>query len=759
MATIEFDREKDKLANWETYLLEFDRYSTTLSAALTDSATAVSGDDVSDFPNQGYLLNGSEIIKYDNKTGGAPGAFEVSVRGCFETTAASAACGAAIREPFDKYWGSKLDIIPGGLDISNERALLGMPEGVKASISPDEGKSDIGDIQIDLVNKNNLISKMFSTIPMKNRKATLWAGYENIPASSYEEEFVGLIKGWKPDSNLQNYTLKISDMRRTYRKGLFTQIGKTRLNGSLNNSATAISVNSTVAASAGDRKFTDPASGYDIKTYLQINDEIMGPVYAMSATGFSVTARGVFATIAASHSDEDDVTEIIVFDSRNPITMILQLMTSTGATGSNGTYDVLPSHCGFAIAQALVDVTTFESERDDWTSTYTIGFVIKETDDDGKSWMEKELLRMVGGYIIVDRHGILTLRMYHRQALADSLQVDSDDIVKIVSYNPGHNNIINQILTEYSKTPLNDKFRELWEDINADSISKHGAMPLLTTEFQGIHDEWSLFDPLLDGLNILADYTARMKGRYANPAPEVTVRLSTKHRDVNAGDIIAISHDDLPNLDPASGDVLTGLGVTLEEYEVLSRKMKYSEDDAYVELDILRAIFAEGQVQALNYIYQQYLYNLFAGMVLGGLAVYWDTNRFTLTSNKIRLRALLSRTSAAIDSLRGVLECEDGTEIFSDANIDCNDISIFPSWSWHLVEFTPGASIGKVMKWVGLDRTNPVDGTVNWRMNGWSPNPDPNPDTWVIVYNRTTFAIITSNTGADFTADVAEKLL
>ncbi|MCK5639224.1 MAG: hypothetical protein KAJ19_00450 [Gammaproteobacteria bacterium] len=772
---IDFSSEKDKLRNWETYLLEFDRYSTTLSANLTISATAVSGDDVTLFPNQGYLYNDGEIIQYSNKTGGAPGAFEVSVRGCFRTPAVSAASGAEIREPLDKYWGTKTGILPGDIEgISDDRAVMDMPEGIKGRVNPDEGKASISNINVSLLNKSDQVSSMVSMVPMKNRKATLWAGYENLHADDYEKEFVGLVKDWEPDSKLLKYKFSIGDLRRSYRTSLFTQIGKTKLNGGINNVVTTIPVNSTAAASAGDRKFTDPGSGYDIDTYLRINDEILGPVTAMSATGFTVNGRGVFGTIAAAHSDDDDVNEAIGIDSRNPITFLLQILTSTGAS-SNGDYDVLPVHCGFGINEDLIDVVTFETERDDWTGPYTIGFFLDETEGDGKAWIEKELLRLIGGYMISLRSGLISLRMYHRQALASSRQLDIDDIRQVVNYNPGHLQVLNQILTQYSKNPYNGVYRELWEQIDVDSISKHGSSPLLTVSFNGVHGEHSLFDSTLDGLNILADYTTRMLARYGNPPPEVTLRLSPKHRDLDTGDLVAVTHKLFPNSSPATGDNLTGIGVEIEEYEVIARKFNYAKENQYVEIDALRAIFAEGATEYLNYLYQQYLFNIYIIIkgidppfttVNTGVCQYWDSNRFTLTANKIRLRALMSLSPGdpVNGTIRGTLKLTDGTYIYSDSTIAQSTLPNFPTQAWQTFEFTPGASEGKIMLWIGIHKASGINpGSTRWASFNWdlAGVPDLVADSHAATFNSNpaSHAILTHYTTQDLCADVAEKLI
>jgi hypothetical protein len=765
--TIDFSSETDKLANWEVYLLEFERYSTTLSASASDTATAISGDDVTDFPNQGDLLNGSEIIEYDNKTGTAPGCFEVSLRGAFQTVAVSAASGGTIREPFDKYWGSKIGILPGDLDgISDDRAVLGMPQGIKASIIPDEGKSSIGNISVTLDNKDNIISKMLSIVPMKNRKATLWAGYENLHADEYEKEYVGLIKSWVLENDFNRYRVTISDLRRSYRQGLFTQVGKTRLNGTIDNVVTTIPVDNTAGVSGGDVAFTDPADSYDIDTYLKVEDEIMGPVTAMSATGFTVTTRGVFGTVADSHADDSDVDELIIFDSRNPIDMILQLLMSTG-DGTNGDYDDLPSHCGFGIDEDLIDVTTFETERDDWTASYTIGFVINDTQTDGKSWIEKELLRLVGGYIVALRNGTLSLRMYHRQALADERSIDQDDIISIRRYDPRHTDILNWMLVRYSKNPGDGVYRELYEHINADSASKHGFSPLAEVSFDGVHDDKSLFDPTLDGLNLLADYTNRITVRYANEAPALKVQVSSNHRDLNEGDLIALTHPDLPNFNPDTSELLTGLGITTEEYEIVSRMMKYSGEKQYVEFDLLRAIFAPGSTLYLDYFYKQYLRNGFLnfwfsrpGFTPRGAGQYWNSNNFVLTANIVRLRAQLSKGAAipVTGNVSGVLVCTDTTVVVSDTIIAASALPTWPDFSWFTFEFTPGAAAGKTLQWLGLEKTGA--GLGHWGIfdhsaGGGDQDEDSNAglylstrDVWDIDYEF-----------RDVTADIAEKLI
>ena len=762
---ITFDGEKDKLQNWEVYLLEFERQETTLEADITAASTAVSAADVGDFPNQGYIRIGDEILYYGTKTGDTPGCFE-SVRGVFESVAASAASGDAVIEAFDKYWATKTNLISGGLDLSNDRAILNFPKGLKATIEPDEGKSDIGGITISMVDSNKIASQLLSTIPMRNRMATLWAGYENLPASAFEKEFVGVVKSWNLTNKMRDYSLSIADLKRTYREGIFTQFGKCKNTALINAGVTTFNVTSTDAASAGDRKFTDPACGYDVKPYIHIEDEILGPVTSKTATSFTVTARGVFDTQAATHSASSDISECFCLDARNPITMLLQILTSTGATGSNGSYDVLPEHMGFGIDEDLIDVDTFETERDDWTSTYNLSFSLLEQVTGGKEWLESEILRVIGGYIITLRDGRLSLRMYHRQALADSQILTTDDIIGDPSWNPSLPSIINQLQVFYSKSPHDGTYREIYWEINADSISKHGASPMMDVAFDGVHGDWSLLDPLLDGSALVKDYASRILTRYADPAPTISLKLKHSHRQINVGDLIAVTHNDFPNLAPASGDPLTGRGVQLEEYEVVGRKTVYKDKESYIDVDAQRAIYAEGAAKYVDYFYRQYNYNYYFTMPHNsqtGNAINWIANKRTLTANKIRIRALMSRNSGATEFVLGRLKTDIGN-IINSATVPVSQIAIYPNKSWHTFEFTIGAEVGEDIEWVGINR-HPFGillGLVYLHTlfyGYYPPIPDEYPDTQWLYYNSSSGATITTSTDYDITADVSELLV
>jgi hypothetical protein len=589
MSTVTFDTEKDNLHHWLVYLVEFSRDETTSLNAIDGSATAVSGLDVSNFPNDGYLKIDNEIVKYSSKTGTASGMFTLSERGAFNTLAASHASGVNIVEPIDKYWASHIDLDAGGLDISNDRALLKMPEGLKSTIEPDEGKSDISDLKLTMVDKNNRFSDVLSINPMRNRQATLWVGFNNLSASAFEKEFVGVVKNIRPSADYTKHDINISDLKRSYKNSLFTQIGKCRLASALTIAGLTLTVTSTAAASAGDRKFTDPASGYEIDTYVKVEDEIMGPVASITATTIVIESggRGAFGTTAATHASGNDVNENIVINNVSAVSLILQLLTSTG-DGTNGTYDVLPSHIGFGIDEDLVDVTTFETERDTFFFIDNVSFFIDDTIKEGKQWIEEQLLRLLGAYIITLGNGKLSFRVYHQQGnVIHSLTEDNMELRPVM--NLLLPTINNQVLVYYSKRPDNGEYRELYERINADSISKHGSAPLSVLRFDGAHGTHSLLNDNLDGYGMVRNAAYRLTGRFGDVAPSLNTKLLPSLRDANVGELVEVTHSKLLNLTPASGSTLESRGITIERYEIVSKATKYSDKRIQVKAGLLRA--------------------------------------------------------------------------------------------------------------------------------------------------------------------------
>lgn len=582
--SITFSSEAAKLEQWDVYLLQFLRVSTTLSGDLTAAATAVSGADIDDLPNLGYIVTeAGEIIEYDLKTflaaTGGPGWLRVSRRGAFNTTAASAASGETIAEPFlDKeFWTSATHN-----DLGSNHPYLKVPRGVSQKLKSGEGQTSIGNMTFTIVDEDNEFSKIAAIVPMRNREVTLKAGFENLPSSAFEVEFKGLFRDMSLSRDHNEWVLTVKDLKRLMRKELFTTIGKSALAASAAATGTTqFSVDSIDGTADGDTAFIDP-DDFPYDSYIRINDEIMGPVKTISGTTIELDglgSRGQFNTIAADHDIDSDVTQAFVLGPANPITMALEILLSTGTGNNHATYDVLPETMGMGAASADVDIASFESERDTFITATNFYFYITDEIRDGKSWIEKNLLKTTNSFIFVIRDGRISFKVAAPPIPTETPMVlDSDSIKGFPSFSGNLPDIINQIKMLYNKDPFDDEYKKTLLVIDADSISRHGSSPVLEIKLDGVHGTGGAV-PDQGGDTIAESIGKYYRSRLSEPQPAIKLTANMLKRGLNVGDLVAVTFDTLPDWVPNKGDDLTGrsAGATIMQVESIENRFDKAE--------------------------------------------------------------------------------------------------------------------------------------------------------------------------------------
>jgi len=590
--TIDFSTLNARAEQEDMYLIEFGYESTILSASAASAASAIWGEDISDFPNNGFLALGDEILQYDLKTyvpqeAASAGWFRIQERGCFGTTAASAASGDTVREP---YLDKKFCTSAFHADLANEHPYLKIPKGQSQEIKPGEGQSSIGNLYFEIDDHGNEFSKIASVVPMRNRRVTFKGGFAELPVASWETEWVGLVRNLALTNDHTRWKLECDDLKRHMRKELFTQIGKTKLDGAATDAQTSFTVNTTDGTGAGDIEFIDPAT-YEYSVYVRIDDEIIGPVTSMTGTALECGAgcRGKFNTIAVEHDDDADVEQAFLVGPVNPVTLLLQFLTSTG-DGTNGSYDVLPDSQGMAAPEADIDVSGFEDERDVFLLDTYVAFYITQDESDGKRWLEKNLLRPTNATISVNRAGQLKYRICNPPILGnDPADLDNLNVIKVTSFSAGMTEIVNQVKLLYSKDPYDGEYIQTMFVVDADSISRHGESPVREIELEGVHGSLSLVGDH-GGDELAASIAKWYRARFAEPVPNLKLKAFLKEREIDVGDMVMVTWDSLPNWQPNPTQALTGKGLDALVFEVTKKQPNF--DRAECDLNCLGTAFS-----------------------------------------------------------------------------------------------------------------------------------------------------------------------
>jgi len=285
--------------------------------------------------------------------------------------------------------------------------------GHSQSITPEEGKSSIGQIKVEILDKMEgvvwedgvawefgdvweadrwSVTALIATAPynLHRRKCTVKAGYENMN----EADFLTVFTGWVTDialwSNALGYSATVTDPQKWLQRKIFR-----------------------------------------------------------NAESASVTLVG------------------------NPLNILLQILTSTG-DGTNGEYDVLAAENGLGIDSGDIDVTHIEEQRDNWFPGVSFSFTITDRIT-AMSFFETEIFKLCNVYPIVTGRGLFGIKVYHAPlpiGVDEVQEFDEDVIIGIPKWNQNLGGMINEVEIHYNWD--GSDFLNIDSSLDSESIVNRG---------------------------------------------------------------------------------------------------------------------------------------------------------------------------------------------------------------------------------------------------------------------------------------------
>lgn len=419
--------------------------------------------------------------------------------------------------------------------------VLKVRSAISLRIVPDEGRSEIGVVDFDVLDKDQafttaLRTKLSGGEGLRRKKVTLYHGFKGADFSQFQVFQTQVVQS--AEQIMGGYSVRCADITREQRKDIFDQ-KSTRLTATISDSDTTISVIDTSAFStvAHGASFSDAPSS--TVGYIRIDKEVISYTGKTSTT-FTGCTRGVLNTRAVAHTvdlniSEDrrtEVKEIIYLELPVP-KMILALLTGE-LYGQGGA--TLPDHWHLGIDPEWVRESDFTGIGTDlWTTGNDgLSFVAVFTDlskIDGKKFLETELYQLIGCYPIVYSDGTVGIRRMNK-ILADAAYVAlfNDDNVKAWS------------ALSYDMDSLHNDYRVDWnfvegkatrrtQFIDGTSISAHGTAEPKSLTFKGLYGSRH------------TDATVRarldsMRDRYASPPALQTIQAMPRMNYLEVGDIV-----------------------------------------------------------------------------------------------------------------------------------------------------------------------------------------------------------------------------
>lgn len=315
----------------------------------------------------------------------------------------------------------------------------------------------------------------------------------------------------------------------------------------------------------------------------------------------------------------------------NPIDMILQLLTSTGA-GTNGAYDVL--HDGVKIPLAQIDTAKFASVKATFfpSDTFTLFYYDIEN---AMKYMEVELLQ-ANNLRLTELNGKISIAVLDQSVPGDTLPIVDADVIlarPAASWQISENRLFNQFTMEFFYVEGTQSYAKTlqFNDLNSQSI--HGIRKGATLSFKGITTE-----------AIASERGNRLMDRFSSPQSEIGVTQFLKTYNTPPGDKVTFIHPDLPT--PGGG-----VGIN-HELELLKRAINY----------------ATGLVQA-TYVFTSYA-NLRRGLIAPNDAVV-----SIIAANKITVgvgRGILWKVGYVVNLFSNVthLVVDGGNNVITDVTGD-----------------------------------------------------------------------------------------
>ncbi len=522
---------------------EFASASQTILALAASAVTpaeieAEPGGDFSRFPNAGYAViaygGRQEIVRYGGKSPDGAKLLAV-VRGRFHTRLRDWPGGATVRE-----WG--LDRPFSSVPLEGAVPVLLAPSVSRQGLDDERLTAAVASFSFRLADRDGKIAELIALTPLRDRAVTLRLG---LPGLDWPEAFRTVARG-------RVRSAVSEDGGASWRfqcRGIFGELKDRPLFPSRRSRLTADTDAVQTALPVGDTGRFLGTAGVPVR-YARIGDEIVAYTGLSTPAGagdFTGCTRGMFATVPAVHTADDEVIQLYEFGG-HPLDVLLQLLTTTEA-GGNGPYDT-PAHRGGAalgLDAALIDIAAVEDVRDGLVPGLLVRFLVEEEADDAKRWIEDELLKASGVILAETEDARLTVKFlgppFPERApavLGPAFLVAQGERLDL-----GLESLRNVIEVRYSRDPVTEDYLERLLFVDADSVSRHGAAPKLLLELQGVHGNRS---PLGDsGGDRLAERIAlRLGTSLANPRTRLKADAPFQMTGLSPGDVVELRHGRLP---------------------------------------------------------------------------------------------------------------------------------------------------------------------------------------------------------------------
>ena len=481
----------------------------------------------------------------------------------------------------------KIEFSASSLYLTSHADITGVPATVlvggvqepfiaSQKLNPDEARAEIGSASFRVVDLNSAFTnairtKLSAGEGLRKKLVRFYMGY----AGQDFAEFVlmGTQEVNEATYDRGVYSVDCQDVQRSARKDLFV-LKETTLTSSVSATDTTINVNSTTGFTRVYHGTSYSDSPSTTVGYIKVKDEVIRYT-GTTSTSFTGCTRGVLGTLPAAYQVDgatptarrEKVSEHIYLEL--PAVKLMYALLTGSLYGDAAT---LPSHWHLGISAGLVRLSDFTGIGADlWNpADDTAGVVLSfsgVTKTDGKAFIEKELLRLLGCFAPVYADGALGLRRMVR-VLSDApgiVTLDNSNTVSTGELQHDMEGLHNNFLISWN--PIAGNYSRTTQLIDANSVTKHGQSSVLSMEFKGLsggrHTDSTIFR-LIDAA----------RDRYAAPPERMDVEVLHALNALEVGDVVRCKWPDVRDYAGASTSIDRAFEIQATQFNLATGKGK-----------------------------------------------------------------------------------------------------------------------------------------------------------------------------------------
>lgn len=446
----------------------------------------------------------------------------------------------------DLYVVSHADITISAAGTVVTAARLSDIKVASQQLNPDEGRATIGSMSFGVQDNQasmtavQRVEYLTNSRGFRNKPCSLYSGFRQISDTDYELEDTQVVESVQYRAGV--YTFFCRDKQRSLRKQLFEPV-VLNLAAPLDATSTTIEVYSTTGLVAVEHgaSYSDAPSA--TVAYVKIDDEIIRvPTAGIGSTQLTGVTRGVLGTRAAEHTTDESkgsergkkVTEVIYLEMSVPklaYALLTGVLLNQSAT--------LPDHWHLGMDPSDdVAASDFQNIGSDLivVSDDTLGakerYILTDAED-GKTFIERQLLRKYGLFMPVHATGELGLKRGQSVLSGAAVvgEINDSHIIGPVSLRYDMTKVVNDILIGWNE--INGEPSRFLQIVDQDSVDIWGLAPQLEVTAKGLTGS-------IHTSSIVRDLYEGLRDRYSGPPLITSVTCQRSQNLYEVGDVIRL---------------------------------------------------------------------------------------------------------------------------------------------------------------------------------------------------------------------------